>query len=143
MAQRPQEPKSSEVTPPELYARRREFLKQGALYVATSTAVGVGLSQLSSLGSADPPKKPEPGAKKKKPAATQPAPAKPAKQKGYRAFATATGLYVPESDPLKTGRKTPASSLSQSAAGAAVGTSGLKTTDLFGENACKGLGERG
>jgi sulfoxide reductase catalytic subunit YedY len=63
MAQPPPEPRSSEITPPELYARRREFLKQGALYVATSAAVGAGLSQLSSLGSADPPKKPPPLAK--------------------------------------------------------------------------------
>ena len=67
MPKLPPEPKSSEITPPELYARRRDFLKSGVLYVATSAAVGVGLSQLSSLGSADPPKKPpkvqlEPGA---------------------------------------------------------------------------------
>jgi len=54
----PPAPKSSEITPPELYARRREFLKTGALYLATSTGVALGLSQLSSLGSADPPKKP-------------------------------------------------------------------------------------
>lgn len=60
MAQQPPEPKGSEITPPELYARRREFLKQGALYVATSAVVGAGLTQLSSLGSADPPKKPPP-----------------------------------------------------------------------------------
>ena len=56
----PPEPKSSEITAPALYARRREFLKTGALYVATSAGVAVGLSQLSSLGSADPPKKPPP-----------------------------------------------------------------------------------
>jgi methionine sulfoxide reductase catalytic subunit len=56
----PPEPKSSEVTPPELYARRREFIKTGALYLATSVGVGATLSQLSSLGSADPPKKPPP-----------------------------------------------------------------------------------
>ncbi|HEY6077233.1 MAG TPA: protein-methionine-sulfoxide reductase catalytic subunit MsrP [Polyangiaceae bacterium] len=60
MAKLPPAPKSSELTPPELYARRREFLKQGALYVATSAAVGVGLSGLSRLGSADPPQKPPP-----------------------------------------------------------------------------------
>ena len=60
MAKLPPAPKSSELTPPELYARRREFLKQGALYVATSAAVGVGLSGLSQLGSADPPQKPPP-----------------------------------------------------------------------------------
>jgi len=56
----PPEPKSSEITPPELYTRRREFLKTGGLYVATSVGVGAALSQLSSLGSADPPKKPPP-----------------------------------------------------------------------------------
>jgi sulfoxide reductase catalytic subunit YedY len=60
MPKLPPEPKSSEITDPEHYARRREFLKTGALYVATSVGVGVGLSQLSSLGSADPPKKPPP-----------------------------------------------------------------------------------
>src|SRR6185369_4916037 len=38
----------------------REFLKTSALYAATSAVVAVGLSQLSSLGSADPPKKPPP-----------------------------------------------------------------------------------
>jgi len=60
MAQLPPEPKSSEITTPELYQRRREFLKTGALYTATSVGVAVGLSQLSGLGSADPPKKPPP-----------------------------------------------------------------------------------
>ncbi len=60
MPQLPPEPKSSEITAPELYARRREFLKTGGLYVATSAAVGLGLSQLSGLGSADPPQKPPP-----------------------------------------------------------------------------------
>src|SRR4051812_26630390 len=60
MPKLPPEPKSSEITPPELYARRREVLKTGALYLATSAGVAVGLSQLSSLGSADPPKKPPP-----------------------------------------------------------------------------------
>jgi methionine sulfoxide reductase catalytic subunit len=60
MPKLPPAPKSAEITAPEQYARRREFLKTGALYVATSAGVGVGLSQLSSLGSADPPKKPPP-----------------------------------------------------------------------------------
>ena len=60
MAALPPEPKSSEITAPELYTRRRELLKTGALYVATSAGVAVALSQLSSLGSADPPKKPPP-----------------------------------------------------------------------------------
>jgi methionine sulfoxide reductase catalytic subunit len=60
MPKLPSEPKSSEITAPGLYARRREFLKTGALYVATSAGVGLALSRLSSLGSADPPKKPPP-----------------------------------------------------------------------------------
>src|ERR1051325_7969109 len=58
----PREPKSSEITPPELYAGRRELIKSGALYVLTSAGVAAGLSQLSSLGQADPPKKPPPPA---------------------------------------------------------------------------------
>ena len=56
----PRPPPSSEITAPELYARRREFIKTGALYVAASTAVGAGLIALSSMGSADPPAKPPP-----------------------------------------------------------------------------------
>jgi sulfoxide reductase catalytic subunit YedY len=60
MPKLPPEPKSTEITAPGLYARRRELLKTGALYVATSAGVGLGLSQLSRLGSADPPKKPPP-----------------------------------------------------------------------------------
>jgi sulfoxide reductase catalytic subunit YedY len=60
MAKLPPEPQSHEITPPELYARRREFLKTGGLYLATSAGVAVGLSRLSSLGSADPPQRPPP-----------------------------------------------------------------------------------
>jgi methionine sulfoxide reductase catalytic subunit len=60
MTQLPPEPKSSEITPPEHYARRRELLRTGALYAATSVGVAVGLSKLSGLGSADPPQKPPP-----------------------------------------------------------------------------------
>jgi sulfoxide reductase catalytic subunit YedY len=60
MPKLPAEPPGSEITPPEVYAGRREFLKTSALYVATSAGVGVGLSKLSSLGSADPPKAPPP-----------------------------------------------------------------------------------
>jgi sulfoxide reductase catalytic subunit YedY len=60
MPKSPRPPPSSEITAPELYARRREFIKTGALYVATSAALGAGLVSLSSMGSADPPAKPPP-----------------------------------------------------------------------------------
>lgn len=56
----PRPPASSEITTPELYARRREFLKSGALFVGTSAALGAGLTALSSLGSADAPAQPPP-----------------------------------------------------------------------------------
>lgn len=54
----PPPPPSDELTPPGLYARRREFIKSGALFVASSAALGTGLISLSSLGTADPPSKP-------------------------------------------------------------------------------------
>src|ERR1700761_689919 len=60
MRKLPQPPPSSEITTPELYARRREFIKSGALFLGTSAAFGTGLIELSSLGSADPPAKPPP-----------------------------------------------------------------------------------
>ncbi|HKO49940.1 MAG TPA: protein-methionine-sulfoxide reductase catalytic subunit MsrP [Polyangiaceae bacterium] len=53
-------PASSEVTAPALYARRREFIRSGALFVGTSAALGAGLISLSNLGSADPPVSPPP-----------------------------------------------------------------------------------
>ncbi|HEY2408226.1 MAG TPA: protein-methionine-sulfoxide reductase catalytic subunit MsrP [Polyangiaceae bacterium] len=53
-------PKPSEITTAEHYARRREFIRSGALFLATSAAVGAGLTELSELGSADPPVKPPP-----------------------------------------------------------------------------------
>jgi sulfoxide reductase catalytic subunit YedY len=56
----PRPPASSEITAPELYTRRREFIKSGALYVGTSAALGAGLISLSGLGSADPPVTPAP-----------------------------------------------------------------------------------
>src|SRR5450432_125350 len=56
----PRPPPSSEITAQELYARRRDFIKTGALYLATSAALGAGLVSLSSMGSADPPVKPPP-----------------------------------------------------------------------------------
>ena len=56
----PRPPASSEITAPELYARRRDFIKSGALFVGTSAALGAGLTSLSSMGSADPPATPPP-----------------------------------------------------------------------------------
>jgi methionine sulfoxide reductase catalytic subunit len=56
----PQKPPSSEISAPELYARRREFIKHGALFVGTGAALGAGLSSLSSLGGADPAQRPPP-----------------------------------------------------------------------------------
>jgi sulfoxide reductase catalytic subunit YedY len=60
MKKLPRPPPSSEITSPGLYARRREFLKTGALFVGTSAAFGGGLVSLSRMGSADPPVKPPP-----------------------------------------------------------------------------------
>jgi sulfoxide reductase catalytic subunit YedY len=60
MRNTPRPPPSSEITKPELYARRREFIKNGALFLSTSAALGAGLVSLSSMGSADPPVKPPP-----------------------------------------------------------------------------------
>jgi len=60
MRKLPLPPASSEITSPELYARRREFLKSGALFVASSATLGAGLTALSSMGSADPPETPPP-----------------------------------------------------------------------------------
>lgn len=54
----PRPPASGEITAAALYAKRREFIKSGALFVATSTTLGAGLTSLSSLGSADPPAQP-------------------------------------------------------------------------------------
>lgn len=51
-------PPPSEITPEELFVRRRDFLKKGALFTATAAAWGGGLVALSSRGSADPPPAP-------------------------------------------------------------------------------------
>src|SRR5579863_4577173 len=47
MRRLPQEPPSSEITPLELYIRRREFLKNSALFAGTAAAVGTGLLRLT------------------------------------------------------------------------------------------------
>ena len=58
MRSRIDEPKSSEVTPYDVYLRRREFLRRAGLFAATSLTWGAGLTALSGRGSADPPKAP-------------------------------------------------------------------------------------
>jgi len=50
----PKEPASSEITPESLYLRRRDFLKNAALFAGTATVVGAGLSWLASGGRPDP-----------------------------------------------------------------------------------------
>ena len=40
----PKEPPSREITPESLYARRREFLKNAALFTVTATGLGAGLT---------------------------------------------------------------------------------------------------
>ena len=59
MGSLPPEPKPSEITPEGLY-RRREFIKQGALFVGTSAVVGKSLVTLSTMGGADSPATPPP-----------------------------------------------------------------------------------
>ncbi len=55
------EPPSSEITPPAVYARRRDFLKRGAAFLGTAGAWGTGLVALSSRGQADVPLPEAPG----------------------------------------------------------------------------------
>jgi sulfoxide reductase catalytic subunit YedY len=44
------EPRSAEITPEPLYVRRREFVRQGALFVGTATVFGGGVTWLSGAG---------------------------------------------------------------------------------------------
>ena len=46
MSRRPPEPPAAEITPEALYQRRREFLKNTALFAGTAAALGAGLVQL-------------------------------------------------------------------------------------------------
>jgi sulfoxide reductase catalytic subunit YedY len=54
------EPLASEITAPETYVRRREIIKQSALFAVAATAWGGALVGLSGRGSADPPPAPPP-----------------------------------------------------------------------------------
>jgi sulfoxide reductase catalytic subunit YedY len=58
MRRLPKEPPAAEITPEAVYQRRRDFLKNGALFAATSTAMGAGL--LGLLGGGRGGKKPKP-----------------------------------------------------------------------------------
>ncbi|HYG77209.1 MAG TPA: protein-methionine-sulfoxide reductase catalytic subunit MsrP [Planctomycetota bacterium] len=51
----PPEPKGSEITPEDAYDSRREFIKNSLLYVTTATAIGGGLTYLSTRGRFAPP----------------------------------------------------------------------------------------
>jgi sulfoxide reductase catalytic subunit YedY len=57
MAKLAKEPGSSEITPEALYLRRREFIRNAALYTATSTAIGAGLLRLTRAAPLDPPRR--------------------------------------------------------------------------------------
>jgi sulfoxide reductase catalytic subunit YedY len=54
------EPPGSDITPPKMYANRREFLKKAGLFGVTAGAWGGALIGLSSRGKADPPPEPPP-----------------------------------------------------------------------------------
>src|SRR5260370_6803268 len=54
----PKEPPSSGVTPESLYLRRREFIKNAALFAGTTTALGGALLYLAGGGRADSPETP-------------------------------------------------------------------------------------
>src|SRR4051812_11781130 len=50
MANVPSPPPSSEITPEELYRRRREFMKNAALFTATTLGVGGALTLITNGG---------------------------------------------------------------------------------------------
>src|SRR5687767_12261008 len=50
MAKRPNEPPRSEITPEALYLRRREFLKNAALFTGATVGIGGGLLLLTRGG---------------------------------------------------------------------------------------------
>lgn len=93
MEKLPKEPPSSDITSEELYLRRREFIKNAALYTATATGIGAGLVWLTGGFQA-----PRPG----KPAEVAAAPGAPA-DKGPFANIIKSGYRVDEPlTPLET-----------------------------------------
>jgi methionine sulfoxide reductase catalytic subunit len=59
---KPNQPRASEITPESLYVRRRNFIKNGALFVGASTAFGAGLLALTGAGKGKPDADPVPAA---------------------------------------------------------------------------------
>jgi methionine sulfoxide reductase catalytic subunit len=55
MSRLPKEPPSGEITPEALYQRRRDFLKNAALFTGAAAAVGTGLVRLTGGSRATPP----------------------------------------------------------------------------------------
>jgi sulfoxide reductase catalytic subunit YedY len=66
---RHREPPSSEITPEALYLRRREFMRQGALFVAGTSAFGGGLLWVTGAGRGAPPSEGNPAPLASAPAA--------------------------------------------------------------------------
>src|SRR5438309_6544355 len=93
MAKVPSEP-SSEITPEDVYLRRREFMKNAALFTGTAAAVGSGLVLLTGGTGAAADKK-DVAAGDSKSAAPQPSTA-PAGDPGALKVATAQNYAVGE-----------------------------------------------
>jgi sulfoxide reductase catalytic subunit YedY len=74
MSRLPKEPPSAEITPEALYQRRRDFLKNTALFAGTAAAIGTGLVRLTGRGHIKPPQVAEPAPL---PIAQAPAPDEP------------------------------------------------------------------
>ncbi len=71
------EPRHSEITPEPLYVRRREFMRQGALFVGTATVFGGAVTWLSGAGRGAPADAPEADAPSADVPPLPPAPAAP------------------------------------------------------------------
>src|SRR3954469_12561223 len=89
MAQLPKEPPSSEITPEKVYLRRRELLRNAALFTATAAGVGGGVVLLGGAG----PLGSDGGTKAPSPAVQGPAAAS-ASAKGDEAAEGEMGTYT-------------------------------------------------
>jgi len=81
MRRLPKEPAAAEITPEALYLRRRDFLKNSALFAASSTAMGAGLLRLLGGGR---------GGKKARPSLVPPGGFTPALEKPPSPLSTLT-----------------------------------------------------